>query len=244
MERKIHILLIVFIHYCGIINAQNNVSIYKAYSAGEMTTWKNIIDSLESLPFKSNSFRLELINYQYGYIAWCIGEKKEDTARKYLNIAENHMSLLENSKYKLPEIYAYRAAFLGYKIGISPYKAPFLGMRSIEYANKSVSIDSTNVLGYIQLGNIEFYMPAVFGGSKEKALKHYLKALHIMEKDNTIIENNWNYLNLLSTIINAYKEIGNFTVAKDYCIKTLTIAPDFDWVKNKLYPEILKKLSK
>lgn len=238
MERKIHIFLIVFIHYFGTVNAQNSVSIYKAYNASDMTAWKYTIDRMESNPDKSNVFRLELLNYQYGYIAWCIGEKNAEIAQKYLRKAENHLGFLENEKYKLTDIYAYKAAFVGYKIGISPYKAPFIGHRSLKYAELSVNIDSTNALGYIQLGNIKFYSPVVLGGSKEIAIKYYLKALQIMEENKPSMEKNWNYLNLLGTIITAYKEVGNYSLAKYYCHKALEIAPDFDWVKNKLYPEI------
>ena len=238
MERKIHIFLIVFMHYFGIADAQNRVSIYNAYNASDMIAWKKTIDRMESNPDKSNVFRLELLNYQYGYIAWCIGEKKAENARKYLKIAENHLGFLENEMYKLTEIYAYKAAFVGYEIGISPYKAPFIGQKSLKYAEKSVNIDSTNALGYIQLGNIKFYSPVVLGGSKEIAIKHYLKALDIMEENTALIEQNWNYLNLLGTIITAYKEVGNYSLARDYCNKALKIAPEFDWVKNKLYPEI------
>ena len=63
-----------------------------------------------------------------------------------------------------------------------------------------------------------------------------------MEKNQALLKNNWNFLNLLATIINAYYEIGNYGKAKQYCIKTLEIEPNFDWVKNVLYPKTLKKL--
>jgi len=239
MERKIHLLLIVFLHYCGIVNAQNNESIYNAFLEGDMASWKKTIDSLENLQVKPNELKIELINYQYGYVAWCIGTKNIEEAEKYVKNAERHIHFLESVKYKLSTVYAYKAAFIGFEIGISPYKAIFIGQESLINANKSVAMDSTNAFGYTQLGHIKFYTPKIFGGSKEKAIYYYLKALLLMEDDPELIKQNWNYLNLLATIIVAFSEAGNYSLAKDYSIKTLKIAPNFDWVRNELHPEIL-----
>lgn len=53
---------------------------------------------------------------------------------------------------------------------------------------------------------------------------------------------NWNYLNLLATIINAYIELEQYQKAKYFCDKTLAIEPHFDWVKRILYPQVLKQI--
>jgi tetratricopeptide (TPR) repeat protein len=116
-------------------------------------------------------------------------------------------------------LYAYKAAFIGFKIGISPYKAPFIGPESLKFAQMSVKLDSTNALGYIQLGNISFYSPVVFGGSKTTALNHYLKALELMEKNPARIVENWNYLNLYVTLINTYFELEKYEQAKTYSLR-------------------------
>lgn len=242
MERKRNIFIILFFCCLGPINAQYAETIYKAYINSDMVTWKRVIDQMENSNGKTNAQTLELINYQYGYIAWCIGEKKEKEAEEYLEQAEKHIEQLESRRYELAELYAYKAAFVGYKIGLDPYKAPFIGMESIEYANKSVNLDPNNALGQTQLGNIKYYMPSFMGGSKELALSHYLQTIRIMETKVEPTIKNWNYLNLLAALINYYKENGDLTTAQDYCIKTLQIEPQFDWVKNTLYPEILKLL--
>jgi len=141
----------------------------------------------------------------------------------------------------LSMLYAYKSAFIGFNIGISPYKAPLIGKKSLEFVKKSISLDNNNYFAYIQLGNIYYYTPTIFGGSKSDAIKNYLKALDLLEKNSTGLKENWNYLNLLVTIINAFYEIGQYENAKKYCIKTLMFEPEFDWVKNKICPEIFKK---
>lgn len=225
-----------------VVTSQSNEVIYNAYVQNSMTDWKVLIDSMEQVRDKSDASRLELINYQYGYIGWCMGIHDKAGARYYMDLAQKHLAILAQQNFRWSDIYAYQSAFIGFEIGLSPLKAPFIGMRSIEYAEKAIASDSNNYLGYVQLGNIEFYMPAIFGGSKDKALVYYLKALKKMEESNLVLHNNWNYLNLLSIIIDAAIQTNNYAQAHDYCIIALKISPDFGWVKDELYPKTLKKL--
>jgi len=244
MEGKKYILVLTLALLSCFVFGQNNKSIYNAYVSGNMHRWKTAMDSVDALEQKINKEVLDLINYQYGYIAWCIGSSEEEEAEKYLNKATINLEKLEQKKYNESMLLAYKAAFIGFEIGLAKYKAPFIGMNSLEYAKKSVSIDASNALGYMQLGNIYFYMPKMIGGSKTEALAYYLKALTLMESNEEYKTSNWNYLNLLATIINAYIELNKYEEAKKYSIKTLTIEPGFDWVKNNLYPKILKNSTK
>ncbi len=205
-----------------------------------MTKWKNIIDKIEKKQYKSNSETLDLINFQYGYIGWCLGNDKNNEAETYLELAINNAEKLENNSLYRSMIYAYKSAFWGFKIGLAFYKAPFLGPESIEFAEKSVELNDKNYFGYIQLGNIEYYMPSTFGGSKSLALKYYLKALNLMEKQT--IENDWNYLSLLIIIAQAYEGTENYSKAKTYYNKVLKIEPNISWVEDKLLPELNKKI--
>ena len=242
MERTKYLFLIFFSLFSLILSGQNNKSIYQAYIDGDMVKWKETMDSLEVKEQKTSKEKLDLINYHYGYIAWCISQERTSEAKDYMDKSEEYIELLKKNNYNLSMLYAYKAAFVGFEIGISIYKAPFIGPRSLSFANQSVSYNSKNAMAYIQLGNIAFYTPKMFGGSKPEAMQHYLKAVKNMEADESQIDQNWNYLNLLATIISAYIELEQYSEAERYCIKTLAIEPDFNWIKNELYPQILKKL--
>ena len=61
-----------------------------------------------------------------------------------------------------------------------------------------------------------------------------------MQKTPANLEYNWNYLNMLTTVINAYISVEQYALARQYCQKALTIEPEFDWVKHKLCPLIIK----
>jgi tetratricopeptide (TPR) repeat protein len=181
------------------------------------------------------------VDYHHGYIAWCIDKGKKKEAEIYIEKAEAHLAYLESEDYRLSDIFAYKAAFIGFEIGLARHKAPFIGPKSIEFAEKSIQLNKKNAMGYVQLGNIEYYTPKFAGGSKEIAVQHYQHALRIMESQKDRIVNNWNYLNLLATLINAYVELGDLDKAANYCNKTRKIEPNFDWVNNTLCPNIQKK---
>jgi tetratricopeptide (TPR) repeat protein len=105
----------------------------------------------------------------------------------------------------------------------------------------AIEHDKENPYGYIQYGNSQFYMPAVFGGSKKVALQYFKTAEKLMESDQEKIKENWNYLNLLAFIAITYTEINDYAMAKAYYDKILKIEPDFLWVKDELYPALLNK---
>ncbi len=240
MERLKYLFLIFFGLIGFIAFGQTNKSIYQAYVNNDMSQWKKTIDKMYKTT-KTNQGKLELVNYQYGYIAWCISNDKDSEAKKYMNKAENLVEFLEKQNYNKSLLYAYKAAFVGFKIGIAPYKAPFLGSKSSSFAKQSVEFDARNALAYVQLGNISYHKPKAMGGSKTEAMGYYLKALKIMEQKNQV-KQNWNYLNLLVTIVESYMDLEDYKKAEIYCHKIFDVEPEIQWVRDELYSKILNKL--
>ncbi|GAB1452224.1 hypothetical protein MASR2M47_22800 [Draconibacterium sp.] len=216
--------------------------IYDAYIGNNMPMWKTIIDEMENSKRKDKFFLMELVNFQYGYIGYCIGAEKIDEAEKYFDLAEENLEKLEKMDVEVSEISAYKSAFYGYEIGINKMKAPFIGPKSVKYSKLSMEQNPQNPMGYIQYGNSQFYMSPVFGGSKIEAIEHFKKAEKLMEKDKTKIENDWNYLSLLALIGQSYFAMDDYKNAKIYYEKALAVEPNFLYVKLELLPELLKKL--
>lgn len=65
-----------------------------------------------------------------------------------------------------------------------------------------------------------------------------------MEKNMNEINENWNYLCLLIVIAQSYSYLDEFQSSISYFEKILKIEPGFGYVKNELYPEVLKKINK
>ncbi|MBN2805540.1 MAG: tetratricopeptide repeat protein [Prolixibacteraceae bacterium] len=242
MERSkhIHITLLLILAFSLAQGSARN-SIYQAFITNNMHRWKLTIDSMEQKPGKTDEQLLELINYQYGYIAWCIGNKRLNEARLYLDKAFSNLRRLEKDKQHASRLSTYLAAFYGFEIGLAQYKAPYYGLKSIDAAKKALALDENSWMAYIQSANIQYYMPSIFGGSKTEALHLYEKALNLLENDNNNIDKNWNYLNLMVQLGEGYTMLGDYDKAATYYEKIISIEPGFSWVKDELYPGLIKQ---
>ena len=135
---------------------------------------------------------------------------------------------------------AYKGAYIAFTIGISNFKAIYLGRSSFRYIDKALEIDPNNIQGNIEKGNSLFYCPVAFGGDKKGAIKYYTKALASIEKQNLVV-NNWIYINTMTALAQAYEAINQIEQAKFCYEKIIRILPNFMWVEDELYPSLLKK---
>ena len=211
-------------------------------SSNQMNEWKSIIDSLEQNKTGDAAYLSELVNYQYGYIGYCLGMDKENEAKDYLKLAEKNLEILEEKNFNPALTNSYKAAFWGFKIDIQPIKAPIYGRRCINRVNEALELNNQLPFAHVQYGNAYFYMPAVFGGSKQVAIEHFLLAIKQMETSPEELKNNWNYLSLLSLTAQSYEELNEFGKAQVIYEKALKFEPNFKWIKDELYPDLKTKL--
>jgi tetratricopeptide (TPR) repeat protein len=245
MEGKKHRIIIVILMMLASVQALCNnyrTEIYRAYVSDKMDIWKDVIDRMNAISSKNDEFILELVNYQYGYIGYCIGFDKKSEARKYLDLAQQNVNILMKHNYRLSILNAYNAAFYGYRIGLNVLSAPVNGVKSIEYAKKAVDLDPGNWLGWVQYGNIQFYMPRSFGGSKQEGITYYYKAREILEKEKDRLREDWNYLSLLVVIGQSHTYLGEYVKAREVFENILRLEPGFTYVRDELYPQLLKKM--
>ena len=214
--------------------------VYQAYISNTMNQWQTVLNSMQNKQDPDLNFRMEMLNYQYGYVAYLLGKKKNDDARKYLEKAWKNLEFLEKKKHQLSTLYAYRSAFYGYEIGLNSLKAPYYGPKSMRYAKKAMEKDKSDPMGFIQYANIQFYMPSAFGGSKKEAADYYKKAILKMEAKRNWL-NNWNYLSLLATYGQALEALEKYEEAIKVYEKALRVEADFLWIKKDLLPKLKKK---
>jgi len=243
MSKKISLFFIALLLYSICASQTSKQQIYDCYIAGDMATWLSIIDKMQNLSDKTSDEYLELVNYQYGYTAWCLGCKRYTEAEDYLHKAESNLEKVKISGKYQSEVHSYTAAFTGFKIAINKYKAPILGSVCEEHAEKAVRLNKNNPFGFVEMGNIKLHMPSIFGGSSSDAILYYTAALTLMERSDIYTKYNWNYLNTMVLLARAYSESENFEQAEFYYKKLLRMEPDFTWVKNTLYPELRRKMS-
>lgn len=224
------------------LSASYRSEIYYAYINNRMDLWRGVIERMDAIHVKSNELLLELVNYQYGYIGYCIEFGKKNEARKYLWMAEKNVAFLEKQKFDLPVINAYKAAFYGFRTKLKPVSTPVNGFRSIECARTALKLDPENYFCYIQYGYMKSNMPPAIGGSIKEALKNYLKGKELIEKNMNNTKGDWNYLSLLVLIAQTYSELKDYTSAKTIYENILKIEPAFIYVRDDLYIKLIKEM--
>ena len=243
MERSKHkLILIVLLLLTLQIKATYRSEVYSAYINNNMDLWRNVIEKMNAIPEKNNELLLELLNYQYGYIGYCLGFDKKDEARELFQAAQKNLEILEDRKYSLSVINSYKSAFYGFRIALNPITAPVNGFKALDCARTALKLDPEHYLGYVQLGNSEFFMPSTLGGSKKEALEYFLEAKKLMEKNPESLSDDWNYLSLLIVIGQTYTYLKDYNSAQRAYQNILELEPGFLYVKDDLYPKLLKKM--
>jgi tetratricopeptide (TPR) repeat protein len=242
VSEKIKLFILLIFLSAAELKADFRSEIYSAYINNKMEMWKNVIDKIESIRDKDDDLLLELVNYQYGYIGYCLGFNKLEEAKKYLNLYLKNINILAKTSSNLSIVNAYKSAFYGFRISLNKLSAPLNGPKSLDHSKQAMELDKENFLGYVQYGNSQFYLPAAFGGSKKDALKYFLKAKSILEKKPEETRGDWNYMSLLILVGQTYSYLGDYSSAKVTFEFILKLEPEFIYVKDDLYPKLLKKM--
>ena len=248
MERAQHITRSVIVIIIVLLTVQSGFgqnryrdTIYKAYSRGRMDVWYTLMLECEkNVDFSNVEQQMELVNLYYGYTAWAVGAEKYDSAEIYIHKSEDIIDKLLDQSPKNATLMAYRGAFIAFEIAISNVKAIFLGPKSMKFINASLELDSESIQGNIEKGNSMYYRPAVFGGDKTEAIEYYIRAIKGFERQGLVI-NNWMYINTMTALGQAYEATDQIQLAKICYEKIISIIPNFMWVEEELYPDMLKR---
>jgi len=236
-------LILVFLLPTIDVQSSNRELIYEAYIHGDMNKWASVIQTIETKNSpKTVDQKLELINYYYGYIGYLLGRKKYDQAQSFIEKGDKLINQVLHTAPGNATAYAYKGSYIGFKIGLNKFKAMSLGPESSANINKAYELDSLNIQAIVDKGNMLLHAPKFFGGNKSEALRLFIKGSILLEKDKNTNQN-WFYLNLLVQIARAYENLDQPGQAKLTLEKILRKEPNFKWVKNELYPKLLKKMN-
>lgn len=214
--------------------------IYDTYIQGRMDNWVPVMQQMEAANPASLEEKLELLNYYYGYTGYMVGIKKAKEAVPYIEKGEKLIEQILRVSPDNASALAYKGSFLGFKIANSKIKAVTLGPEAMKAINKAYQIDPSNIQALADKGNMLYYAPSVFGGDKKLSLQFFEKGISIMESKRQTKEN-WFYLYLLVSLARRQEENGMRDQALATYRKILRIEPGFQWVRDELYPDLLKK---
>jgi tetratricopeptide (TPR) repeat protein len=244
MKRIVLLLLIL-----GSINsmAQNfKPRIYNAFINGDMRIWVRILEEMEDA-YKVNpnvDLLEDIVETKYGLLGYLIGNDQKNKADEILDGAIKDLEILMARNDKVARYWAYKSAFIGFNIGISPYKAPFIGAKSFRYIDEAMVLDDQNPYVLIEFANGRYYAPGFAGGDKNLALKTFKRALDILESDSNKTTESWYYLMWKTNYANLLLDEGKVDLALEIYDDILLYEPNYSWVSDELKPNALKLKSK
>lgn len=210
---------------------------YEAYLSGDVSLWGDYIahcvwDSLD------DTERTRLINYEYGYIP-VQADKKDPQCRQLLDNYKRH---LEAHKSVLPpSLYtAYTSSAHAYEYLLDKSKLLSEGLQSFKKAKRSVELNPHDPIALSLMGNVSFYAPSLFGGSKKKAMEMFLEAEQIMSNDSAF-RYMWNYPALQLCIAQCYEKRGDKHKAIQQCKRIVERHPHFLYVTDDYLPQLQRQ---
>ncbi len=185
-----------------------------------------------------------LVHYYIGLGQYRLGvfhmENDKKKSGYFYNEAIDHlkMSISENDTF--PECYALISSCYGNKIGLTPWKAMFLGPKSGAEMDRAVTRGPDNPRVWMLKGVGSKYSPKTFGGGLDKALEELQKSIQLFEAET--VENplypSWGLDQAWGWIGMIYMELNQPEKAREAYKKSLQINPQYGWVKYDLLPQI------
>lgn len=161
----------------------------------------------------------------------------------YFDKAVQNAKSINNQKGFESEANTLLAAIYMMKLGKNKSEAPALAQKVYALLGKAQAYDSLNPRIYLVKGIMLFHTPKMFGGSAQKALDNFNKAIPLFKKKtgNSI---EWGFLETLAWKGQALTKLNKPEKAKEVYNKALKTEPGFSWVKYMLLPALIKQKTK
>ena len=230
--------LVVFAFFLIIIPAEAKTrsfreTIYEAYISGDMDLWERTLKERLTASLDPEGW-YETAMACYGFIGYCLSREEKARARPYLDQAEEIAGKLLAENPQDPRFVALRGALYGFRFIYQPQKIMIIGPKALNTINRAMELGPDCPQAWIEAGNKDWWMPAIFGGSRERAVEEYEKAILMIENDRLEIKNNWYYLNIQMVLAGWYKERNMTFRAREVYRKILAAEPRFNWASEML----------
>lgn len=212
--------------------------LYEAYLSGDMSVWGAYIAEMEKKGNLTLDEIARITNYEYGYIAWCIDEKRVEEAKHRLDVFISHIDYLEKQGYSPSMVAVYRSSVCAYQLSL--YKKKFIQMakEALAYSEQALELDAKNPIALTLQGNVKMHMPAILGGSDAKALEFFLESETLMRNAGKV--DNWNFRSLQLCIAQCYERVEGKKRAAQYCEEVLAEVPNFVYLRDVYYKKLIE----
>jgi len=187
------------------------------------------IKQLQTLTKELEGYDLALANYRLAVSANLT--KQEDMAEKSLDQAMELLEMLDQEQPNDPEVKALLAQVYGYKIALSPIKGIVYGPKSQSSLSEAELIAPNNPRVQLIKGIGAVNTPPMFGGSSDKAMEAFSKAIEAYNNDQ-YSNYYWGHSEALTWRGMLHQQQGQTEKAMADWNKALEIDPNYGWAQS------------
>lgn len=194
--------------------------------------------------------REALVHYYLGYCSHQLNifyrynpnatKADKENADKLVDSGIQHLEKAIQLDKNFAEAYALVASLYGEKIGGNPLLGMSLGPKSGVFMEKAVKLAPGNPRVVYLDAISKNFTPAMFGGSKEKAISGLYQAggLFANWQSSDPLAPEWGHAECYAWLGNILTEQNKFTEARAAFEKSLALRPNYGWVKYDLLPKL------
>ena len=184
-----------------------------------------------------------MAHFAYYYLAlaeYRLASLNEEKQVDHLNNGIDYLEKMLNMDKENVEGTALLGSMVGWKAGLKPMQAMFLGPRSSRLLASAEKADPKNPRVILYKAISDFNTPKQFGGDKDRALAGFKEAAALFDdvKPGDELEPSWGHPDVYAWLGIAHMERDQHTEARAALEKALEIDPEFSWVKYGLMPQL------
>ncbi|NNM67323.1 MAG: hypothetical protein HKM06_04845 [Spirochaetales bacterium] len=206
---------------------------YDWFVTSDLTAWSNALAT--PLPADPTPRQLaDRLSAEFGGAGLAIEQGNTSLAQHILDTAHTHLGQLAALTPDSAELLALSAALGGLQIRLTPWIAPFAGKKVWDDAHLAVQRDPGLVLAWTDAGDIDYYTPALFGGSAQQALFCWKQALSLAQSPNSV-QPSWLPLYVRTSIIQAEQKQGQTARAQEDWERLVAAEPRMEIQKSRFF---------
>ncbi len=165
-------------------------------------------------------------------------EKKHQL--KYINQGIDALEKAIKIDENMTEGYALLGSIMGWKSGLKPMQAMFLGPKSTNMVAKAKEMEPDNPRVTMIAAISDYNTPKMFGGDPERAKEGFKKAATLFEREEVAdpLMPAWGHEETYAWLGQALVADGAIEEARAAYEKALEINPEYGWVKFMLLPKL------
>jgi tetratricopeptide (TPR) repeat protein len=216
-----------------------HTDLYKGYLQHDKKGLQKAVETMEQNKAKPH----DLLEAYYLLLNSTFADQDEKLFNQFVDRAEKLAGKLVKANAKDAKAHAILSSIYGSKIAYAPMKGMFLGGKSSNHMNQALQHGKDEPLVYVLNGISKYNTPETWGGSKAEALKSFAKAVEMLEcQPIEQLQSSWMFLHALAWHGIVLQNTGNAAQALKVYQRALEVAPDFQWVKQSLLPELAQKM--